>query len=90
MTNHHANIFCSYYQAHVQRELVWFMVAILRSFEHLSFDRTLSKEHSVFEFYVPTGDEHVFLEIMHYFHQEGIVQQLNKLPNRLQDPLEQL
>lgn len=81
---------CSYYQAHVTRELVWFMVATLRSFEHLVFDRTLSKSDSIFEFFVPEGNEPVFLELMAYYQQEGIVHNVQKLPNRLIEPSEQL
>lgn len=82
--------YCSYYQAQVSRELVWFMVATLRSFEHVVFDRTLSKSDSVFEFFVPEAQEQIFSELMAYYQQQGIVQQCEKLPNRLLDPLEQL
>ncbi len=75
--------YCSYYQAQVSRELVWFMVATLRSFEHVVFDRTLSKSDSVFEFFVPAAQEQIFSELMAYYQQQGIVQQVYKLQNRL-------
>jgi hypothetical protein len=82
--------FCLYYQAHVSREVVWFMVATLRSFEHVAFDRTFSTSESIFEFFVPERNEHIFLELMDYYTQHNIVHSVQKLPNRLEDPLQQL
>jgi hypothetical protein len=75
--------YCSYYQAAVQKEKAWFFVGVLRSFEHLMFERTLDKEKSIFEFFVPSDLENYFLDLMHYFQNEGIVRNLEKLPNRL-------
>ncbi len=66
------------------------MTGILRSFEHLCFDRTIDKEHSVFEFYVPPSLEGSFEEIMRYFEKEGIVCDLQKMQNRLLDPNEKV
>lgn len=74
--------YCIYYQAHIPRERCWFLTAILRSYEHVAFDRTLDKEHSVFEFFVPEPQEPQFLSLMERFTEEGIVQGLEKLPNR--------
>ncbi len=76
-------MYSSYYQAHVAEKDCWFLVAILRSFEHLAFDRTVDKERSIFEFFVPEGNEASFLELMDYFEGQGIVSDLQKLPNRL-------
>ena len=78
--------FCLYYQAHVEEKECWFLVAIFRSFEHLAFDRTIDKEASVFEFFVPADNEGIFLEIMHFLAQQGVTSELKKLPNRLTDP----
>ncbi len=77
---------CSYYQAHVVPRDAWFFVGILRSFEHLCFDRTLDVQKSIFEFFVPTDMEHSFVTFMNYFQQQGIIADLKKLPNRLGDP----
>lgn len=76
----------AYYRAHVVEKECWFLVAIMRSFEHLAFDRTYDKETSTFEFFVPVDLESTFLELMDFFKAEGIVQELHQLPNRLQDP----
>lgn len=81
---------CSYYQAQVNRELVWFMVATLRSFEHLCFDRTLLKDESVFEFFVPQHNEQLFVELMNYYQNESIITKVQKLPNRLLDADQEL
>jgi len=75
--------FCLYYQARVKREYCWLLVGILKSFEHMSFDRTIDKEKSIFEFFVPPLMESYFKEIMDYFIKEGVVSELVQLPNRL-------
>ena len=75
-----------YYQAQVQRENVWFLTAILRSYEHLAFDRTLDTKNSIFEFFVSPGSEQHFLELFDYFIKNNIVTYVEKLPNRLIDP----
>lgn len=73
----------SYYQAIVERSACWYVVAVLRSFEHTAFDRTLDASTSTFEFFVPTSMEDSFCAIMDYFQQQGLVRNLVKLPNRL-------
>lgn len=79
-----------YYQAKLQKEGCGFLVSVLRSFEHLVFDRTLNKEETLFEFFVPQDLEQYFLELMDYFKVQGIVLELHKLPNRLANPDEQV
>lgn len=76
--------FCAYYQATVERKRGWFFVGILRSFEHLCFDRTLDVETSRFEFFVPIEQEAAFVEIMKMFEEKGVISGLAKLPNRFQ------
>ena len=83
-------LYCSYYQAHVERELCWYVTATLRSYEHISFDRTLDPSTSLFEFFVPSTTETTFLTVMAYFQSEGFVQNLTKLPNRLAHLTEQV
>ena len=78
-------LYCFYYHAHVERELCWFVTAALRSYEHVSFDRTLDPATSLFEFFVPEHCEPYFLSIMSYFEEQGLIQNFQKLPNRLQD-----
>lgn len=78
-------LYCSYYQAHVERKLCWFVTASLRSYEHVAFDRTLDPEASLFEFFVPVSTEKYFLEVMAYFEAEKLVTGFKKLPNRLKD-----
>lgn len=75
-----------YYRAHVTSSQCWFLVGIIRSFEHLAFDRTFDVEQSVFEFFVPEENETYFLQLMDYFIEQGVVSDLRKLPNRLLDP----
>lgn len=76
--------YCSYYQAHVPRQHCWFLTATLRSYDHVAFDRTLDKGNSIFEFFVPPAMEHIFLDIMERFKAEGVVVNLQKLPNRIE------
>lgn len=84
------HLYCSYYQAHVRRELCWFVTAALRSYEHIAFDRTLDTESSLFEFFVVPSTEDCFLEVMTYFQTEGLISDLKKISNRLQDSAEQV
>ena len=79
---------CRYYQAHINRPLCWFFVAVLRSMEHMAFDRTLDKESSLFEFFVPDSTDKFFKEVMEAFHKRGVVLDWKELPNRLDDPNE--
>lgn len=81
-------MYCSYYQARVREKDCWYLVGILRSFEHLVFDRTHDKTQSIFEFFVPEHNEKIFEEIMNYFIKEDIVTDYRKLPNRLLDSKE--
>jgi hypothetical protein len=79
------NSLCPYYQATIAQKDCWFFVAALRSYEHLAFDRTFDVEKSIFEFFVAPSEEEIFLELMHFFEQEGLVTELKKLPNRFSD-----
>ena len=80
--------YCCYYQARVQKADTWFLVAVLRSFEHIAFDRTLDKIEGIFEFFVPEAHEHIFLELMDYFLKEHVVFDVKKLSNRLEGDLD--
>ncbi len=79
-----------YYRAHVVKAEAWFFVAILRSFDHVSFDRTYDVSQSIFEFFVPEGMEPYFLEIIGVLVKKGVVDRLEKMPNRLFDFTEQV
>lgn len=74
---------CLYYQAHIEKKRCWFFVALFRSFEHLAFDRTLEKETSLFEFFVPSDMQSFFEHLMKHFQEIGVVSNFEKLPNRL-------
>lgn len=82
---HHKNQSCVYYTAFVNRERCWFVAGVLRSFDHLMFDRTIEKTTNRMEFFVPQLNEPYFIEIMDYFKAHGLVTELTKLPNRFAD-----
>jgi hypothetical protein len=84
------NLYCSYYQARVDKTNTWFLTATLRSFEHLCFDRSLIKEHGLFEFFVPADLEPYFLELMNFYKSQGIVSDFQQLPTRLEDPSQEV
>lgn len=79
---------CTYYQAKVKQPDTWFVTSVLRSFEHLAFDRTLDVERGIFEFFVPSEGEIYFEALVAYFEQLGIMSDVQKVPNRLLDPEE--
>ena len=76
------SLYSLYYQAYVDKTHTWQVTAILRSYEHVAFDRTLDTETGLIEFFVAPAYETVFLEVMHHFEQKGLVSNLVKLPNR--------
>lgn len=84
------SLFCTYYQAHVNKSDCLFFVAILRSFDHLAFDRTLDQPNQIFEFFVPEAMEEKFLKIITFFEKNGIVKNVRRLPNRLLDETEKV
>ena len=73
-----------YYRGKIKREKCWQFVGILRSFEHLAFDRTYSVDDSVFEFFVPHEMQEPFEHLMEYFKQEDLLSELQQLPNRIE------
>lgn len=79
-------MYCLYFQARVVEKECWFLVALLRSFEHLAFDRTVDRATSTFEFFVPEGNEKPFRELMTYLLSIGVLETFEQLPNRLTDP----
>lgn len=85
-----ADAICVYYQARVVRSQAWFFVAVLRSFDHVAFDRTYDVSESVFEFFVPEAMEPYFIEIMSSLQAHGVVDELHKLSNRLADLTQQV
>lgn len=80
------NQFCSYYQATVDRSHAWFVVATLKSFDHLCFDRTLDPATSLYEFFVPSMQQELFLAVMNELERKGLVTNLAKLTNRFTQP----
>ena len=80
MLNHPAN-YCRYYQAQVLNG--WLLASLLKSYEHLAFDRTLDVEHQIFEFFVPQDCEAEFLIFMETMLELGVIKDLAALPNRL-------
>ena len=75
--------YCLYFQAQVKKEKIWFLTSILRSCEHLVFDRTLDQEQSIFEFFVPEDSREEFQSLMKFFEKEKVISSYKKLPNRL-------
>lgn len=82
--------YCSYYQALVDKTFCWYVVAILKSYEHLAFDRTLDTKKNLFEFYVPESREEEFLKLMSHFEAQHLINNLQKLPNRLANASQEL
>lgn len=76
-----------YFQANIKKELSWMLMSTLKYSEHVVFSRALDKATSLFEFFVAPGLEDVFLDIMHKLEQQGVVFNLQRLPNRYQEEL---
>ncbi len=79
-------MFCKYYQAKVNIPYTWFVTGVLRSEEHLVFERTLAgSSNQIIEFFVPQESAEKFLQIMQYFIEHGYVYNVEERENRLKD-----
>lgn len=78
--------FCAYFQALVTRETTWLFTALLRSNEHLCFDRTIDVSVGRFEFFVPVDNRDRFVALMRGFEALGLISDIQALPNRLAEP----
>ena len=78
------NEYCTYYQAHISKPQTIHCVSILKSFDHLCFDRCLDTQSNLFEFFVPESQEQLFLKLMNYFEKQGMMKDVKKLPNRIE------
>lgn len=74
---------CRYFQAYIPRKSTLYVTALLRSFEHLAFDRSLDAQAGLSEFFVPPAMVEHFLSITNFLHQEGLMSQPQELDNRL-------
>lgn len=74
-----------YYQAHIPADRCWFFTAVIRCQENLCFDRTLDKERSVFEFFVPAEKASQFEAFMAALAEQGVVRNLQQFSNRFAD-----
>ena len=74
--------YCVYYTARLERSLCWMVSSCLRGTEHVSFDRALNVQESIFEFFVPADMEPVFLQVMQYLEGKQAVSELTKKENR--------
>lgn len=74
---------CLYYCAQLKKEHVWLITATLKSFEHLAFDRTIDKQQSIFEFFVPELNKSTFVAIMNRFQDLGYITWWEERENRL-------
>ncbi|HSW76301.1 MAG TPA: hypothetical protein VLG50_04625 [Candidatus Saccharimonadales bacterium] len=71
-----------YFQAHVKKEFCWIVSSTLKFTEYVAFDRTIDKDKSIFEFFVAADLLDVFLDVMDKLEQEGIIFNMQQLPNR--------
>ena len=75
--------YCVYYQATVSKELCWIVTSSLRFCEYVAFDRAYDPQKSIFEFFIAPDLEDVFLQAMSVLEKEGVVWNVQKMPNRL-------
>lgn len=74
--------YCLYYQAHIPVVRCGIFVALMRSLEHVTFDRTLDVTTSTFEFFVPQDQVTEFLDFMQFCEEQGLIENLRELHNR--------
>lgn len=76
--------YCLYYQAHVPVSKCGIFVALMRSVEHVAFDRTCDIQTSTFEFFVPNDQRAPFIQFMTFCEEQKLIDQFVELPNRFE------
>ncbi len=79
--------YCLYYRTIIEKKRAWVLASILRGAEHVCFDRALPGEEKdtttvVFEIFVPTTMEPIFLFLINQLENERIILSIEKLTNR--------
>ena len=77
-------MYCSYYHAQIVAKDLWFLTGCLRNAGSFTLERTIDKENSILEFFVPRDQEDEFVSFMEHFKQRGIVVWFEKKENRLE------
>lgn len=77
------NQYCSYFLAQIEKREIVKLISVLKSFDHLCFDRCVDKEQNIFEFFVPASMEKLFTSLMELYQQKGVVKMLRQEKNRL-------
>jgi hypothetical protein len=65
------------------KEKIWFVVGALRAEDNIVFERATDTDSLLFDFFVPSGLEVEFLQLMGMFERRGCLVSLEALPNRL-------
>ena len=76
-------MFGIYFQAHVPPASCFFVIGLLKSYEHIAFARTFDVDQSIVEFFVTLETKAIFLSIMEEFSRHNLLFNLKELPNRL-------
>lgn len=76
--------YCEYYHVKVQKEKTWFVIGSFRNEDHLAFERTMDGQSEILEFFVPQGQEQLFLDMMSYMQKHGYVHWVKKEFNRME------
>lgn len=75
-------MYCAYYEAEIVRTRGWFISGIFRNEDNLVFSRALTCD--LLEFFVPTGREKEFVDIMNVLVNEGSILRYAKKNNRIE------
>jgi hypothetical protein len=76
-------MYSSYYQAHVVRKKVWFVIGLLRNEDGLAFPRTYDPKNNIIELFVSPWYEEKVTDLLSYLQEEGSVISFEKKENRL-------
>ena len=76
-------MFCKYYQAQTKKDTMWFVIGSLKGESNMAFERTIDKQNSIIELFVPECQEDHFLYFMNYLKQNGYVTKFQEFENRL-------
>ena len=76
-------MYCSYYTAAAHRQMIWLIIAHIKSNDNVVFHRTMDGTKDVLEFFVSPKLEYRLLEWLELYKEEGIIFSYEKQENRL-------
>jgi hypothetical protein len=75
-------MYCSYYTAPAHRQMIWLIIAHIKSNDNVVFHRTMDGTKDMLEFFVSPSQEYRLVEWLELYKSEGVIFSYEKKQNR--------